>query len=300
MTKVERVLAMVYGEAVDKLPKGEFYIEDDLIAELLQLATSHPPMSIDFRARVKAYELLGLDALVFMPDQKNLDAPWRELVHWQKESDFFLFALIDGPFQAIGHSYSDFTDFLMDTVKNTDKVERLVRDSIKKSLRLGQEAIASGAHGILIADDIAYNHGLYISPRTMREVFFPYLRELVQDLHREVQETRGRRMPIFFHSDGNIQLILKDLREMGFDGIHSLESVMDIGKVREATGNELCLMGGYDLNWFSSEGVNKVEKLLAGTLQGGRYIFGSSAGILNGGLSAPAVLEVYQYVDKVI
>lgn len=297
MTKVARVLAMIRGEAVDKLPKGEFFIDDGLVAKLLQMPENEGIPAVDFAAKVKAYELLGLDALVFMADQKNTKEPWAELQHWQEESDFFLFSLLDGPFQGVGHSYEDFTAFLMDTVKDRTKIEELVRGSVRRSLDLGRAAIRAGAHGIMIADDIAYNHGLYISPRMMREGFFPYLKELVQALKQAAQEARGQDIPIFFHSDGNIQAILMDLKEIGFSGIHSLEPVMDLVKVREAVGSNMCLMGGYSLSWFDSGGVDMVDELLK-SVRPGSYIFGSSAGILDTSLPPETVLEVYRYIDK--
>ncbi|WP_019849699.1 uroporphyrinogen decarboxylase family protein [Desulfitobacterium sp. PCE1] len=298
MTKIERVLAMIRGEAVDKLPKGEFFIEDALVSRLLQLSPSPSPQSVDLEARMKACELLGLDTLVFMADQKKPGRPWAELQQWQEESDFFLFSLLDGPFQGVGYTYPDFTDFLMDTMRDKEKIEELVKESVQRSLNLGRAAITSGAHGLFIADDIAYNHGLYISPRIMREMFFPYLKELLQGLSRTAREVTGREIPIFFHSDGDIRLILQDLKEIGFNGIHSLESVMDLAQVREAVGGDMCLMGGYELGWFETGGTSKVDELFK-TAMPGRYIFGSSAGILDAGLSPQAVLEVYRYIDKI-
>lgn len=297
MTKVERILAMIRGEAVDKIPKAEFYIEDGLVAKLLQKASFHSLNPIDFEARVKASELLGLDALVFMADPENSRGPWVELQQWQEESDFFLFSLLDGPFQGVGHGYADFTEFLIDIARDEEKIDALIRESILGSLVLGKAAIAAGAHGILIADDIAYNHGLYISPRMMRERFFPYLKELIQGLTQAAREFTGKKLPIFFHSDGDIQLIIKDLKEIGFDGIHSLESVMDLAKVREAVGSDMCLMGGFSLGWFEACGLTKVDEVLKSAMPG-KYIFGSSAGILDSSLPAADVLEVYQYVDK--
>ncbi|MEL1135680.1 uroporphyrinogen decarboxylase family protein [Desulfitobacterium sp. THU1] len=299
MTKIERVLAMIHGQPVDKLPKGEFHIEDGLITKLLQMTSRESLKGVGFEERRQATELLGLDALVFMADAESQDDPWAELRRWQEESDFFIFALIDGPFQGVGHGYHDFTEFLMDIVKDQDKMDCLVQESIQRSLELGRAAIASGAHGILIADDIAYNHGLYVSPRTMRERFFSYLKELRAELGRCARVATGREMPIFFHSDGDLQLVLRDIKEMGFNGLHSLESVMDMMKVREAVGEDFCLMGGYSLAWFSSGGSDKVDELLKAT-RPGRYIFGTSAGILDAGLGVREVLEVYGYTDKLI
>jgi uroporphyrinogen decarboxylase len=297
MTKIERILASIRGEAVDKTPKGEFYLEDGLSAKLLRLTSSEHTDELDLEARIKACELLGLDALVIMPKVSPREESWKELKQWRSQTDFFLFALIDGPFQGISHRYSDFTTFLMDTSRDREKLSELAKEVITESARLGKAALESGANGILIADDIAYTQGLFVSPHVMREVFFPYLEELVQELTQYTVSTGGGKVPIFFHSDGNILTVLYDLKEIGFDGIHSLEPVMDIALVREVVGSEICLMGGYDLGWFGFGGTSKADELLKNARVGGGYIFGSSAGILDTSLSAHDLLEVYRFVD---
>lgn len=298
MTKIERILAAIRGETLDKIPKGEFYLEDGLVTKLLQITSAQDMLKVDFKSRVKACELLGLDALVFIPNGCCGDEAWQELKQWREYTDLFLFALIDGPFQGIAHRYSDFASFLMDIVRDKAKIQSLAEEITLGSLKLGQAALESGAHGILIADDIAYNQGLYVSPPTMRDVFFPYLKELVQIFSKNVTKSSGVQLPVFFHSDGNILQVLNDLKELGFDGIHSLEPVMNLGKVREAVGRDMCLMGGFDLGWFDSGALSKTEELLTMALPGGGYIFGSSAGILDTSLSPLDVLEVYGFVDK--
>lgn len=298
MTKIQRILAAIRGAKVDKIPKGEFYLEDDLIARLLQIDDPNYKGIINFKAKVKAYELLGLDALVFSPNKVFGEAPWAELKRWREQSDFFLFALVDGPFQGVSQSYSDFTTFLMDTMREKEIIADVAREVIQRSIKLGLEALRAGAHGILIADDIAYNQGLFVSPSIMRKMFFPYLKELLQALSLQAESISGTKVPVFFHSDGNILLVLEDLMKLGFDGIHSLEPVMDMEKVREATEDKVCLMGGFDLGWFDSHGVSKANELLNTVLPGGRYIFGSSAGILDESLQAPNVLKVYRFINE--
>lgn len=296
MTRVERILAAIRGQAVDKIPKGEFHLEDGLATELLRTA-AHPTETevLGLAERIKACELLGLDALVFMPDPKHPGNEWEGLRQWHKQSDFFLFALIDGPFQGVYHQYPDFIDFLMDTKRAKEKVMEMAQAVSLKSVELAKAALEAGAHGILIADDIAFNQGLYVSPGAMREMFFPFTKEMIDTLA-DGTESDGKFVPVFFHSDGNLLQILKDLQELGFAGIHSLEPVMDMRKVRELAGPDLCLMGGYDLSWFGSGGVAKADELLQAAMPG-RYIFGSSAGILDSTLPAAEVLKVYRFLE---
>lgn len=295
MTKVERILAAIRGELIDKTPKGEFYLEEGFIAKLLQFIRPESSVEIDFKAKVEACEVLGLDALVFAPGKDQGREAWEDLRRWREQTDFFTFAILDGPFQGVCHQYSDFTTFLMDTVSDREKLASQAKDIITSSAKLGYEALEAGAHGIIIADDIAYQQGLYVSPQVMRELFFPYLNELV---HSFSSQTTLQKVPVFFHSDGNLLQILGDIKNLGFDGIHSLEPVMEIGKVREITGDDFCLMGGFDLGWFNSSGTDHAKELLMKVSTNSRYIFGSSAGILDDHLSASDVLQVYRYVDQ--
>ena len=295
MTKIERIMKVIYGEPVDKIPKGEFFLEEGLVANLTQLVRSEKPKQIDFKSEVGACEWLGLDALVFSPDKKGDDA-WNKLKRWREGSDFFLFAIVDGPFQGIYHQYEDFTDFLMDTMRNTERLQAQAEEIAQKSRELAMKAFEAGANGVIVADDIAYNQGLYVSPKTMREIFFPYLKDLVSSLSL-TSEGSDVKKPIFFHSDGNLLQILEDIKAIGFNGIHSLEPIMDIGQVREIVGEEVCLMGGFDLGWFKEEGPEKAKEILSKMVPG-RYIFGSSAGILDATLPAEEVLRVYRYVEE--
>jgi len=294
MTKIERIMAAVRFEKVDRLPKGEFHLEDGFIAELLSLKES-----VTFKDRVEACELCGLDALAFSPalSQQDNGKVWEELKQWRKETDFFVFAIIDGPFQGTAKLFTSFTDYLLAIAKCDPVIPKLVAKSVAANIELGLNALALGANGIIVADDIAYQSGTFISPAALRKDFFPGVAE-------QTEFFRGQKAPVFFHADGDLLRVLDDIINLGFNGLHSLDfsSLDDIAKVRMATENRLCLMGGYDLGWFAEENrIEKVLELLTATsieaMEGG-YIFGSSAGILGSTLSAKQVSDVYKYASN--
>ena len=291
MKKIERIGAALRHEWVDRVPKGEFYLEDGLIAKLLGLKKN-----VQFEDRVEACELLGLDALAFSPVslQTSKVPVWGGLTQWRQETDFFSFAIIDGPFQGTAKLFSSFNEFLVAIAKRNPIILELAAKVAAANVQLGLDALKLGAHGLIIADDIAYQRGTFISPGHLREFFFPSLREQVGIL--KTQEA-----PIFFHADGNIIPVLTDIIASGINGLHSLDfsALADIANVRKTTANSLCLMGGYDLSWFSEGNrTEKVTELLAVASGGGGYIFGSSAGILGSELPVQQVTEVYQYVSN--
>jgi len=292
--KIERILAATRFERVDRIPKGEFHLEDDFVTELLGLEES-----VSFKDRVEACELCGLDALAFSPSFAHQDKAraWEGLKQWRKETDYFIFGIIDGPFQGTAKLFASFTDYLLAIAKRDPIIPELVAKSVATNIELGLDALTLGANGIIVADDIAYQGGTFISPTALRNNFFPGLAEQVEILS-------GQKAPVFFHADGDLLPVLDDIINSGFNGLHSLDfsSLDNIAKVRMATENRLCLMGGYDLGWFEEDSrIEKALELLNATsieAMGRGYIFGSSAGILGSALSAGRVLDVYQYVNN--
>ena len=291
MKKIERILAALRHEWVDRVPKGEFYLEDGFVTKLLGLKEN-----VQFKDRVEACELFRLDALAFSPfSSRDCKAPvWAGLKQWRKETDFFLFAIIDGPFQGTAKLFSSFSEFLVAIAKRDPIILELAAKVVVANVQLGLDALKLGANGLIIADDIAYQRGTFISPDHLREFFFPSLVDQVGIL-------QAQKSPIFFHADGNIIPVLTDIIASGINGIHSLDfsSFADIAKVKKVAENSLCLMGGYDLGWFSEESrTEKASELLAVASGGGGYIFGSSAGILGSELPVKQVTEVYQHVSN--
>lgn len=289
MTKVERIMAAIRFERVDRIPKGEFYLDDEFVANLLGLKEN-----ITFKDRVEACERCGLDALAFSPSQDGKGGVWKELKRWREETDFYIFALIDGPFQGTAKLFSSFTNYLLAIAQGDPIIPELVKEGVAANVELGLNALALGAHGIIVADDIAYNGGTFISQTALRMNFFPGLREQIEALGRE-------EVPVFFHADGNFKSVLDDIINSGVNGLHSLDfpSLNEIANVRKATENRVCLMGGYDLGWFEEENrTDKALELLSVTAKGGGYIFGSSAGILGRGQSPQKVIDVYQFISQ--
>lgn len=293
MNKVERVKAAINFMKVDRIPKGEFYFENGFIANLLKLKRD-----VMFEDKVEAYNRCGLDALAFTPAAFTANPPggeaWQELNFWRKETDFFIFAIIDGPFQGTAKTFPSFTDYLLAIAHGDSIIPELVKQVVAANIDLGLSALALGAHGIIIADDIAYNGGMFISPTSLRTNFFP-------GLYEQIEAIKQQKVPVFFHADGNLKAVLNDLITSGVNGLHSLDfsSLDEIAFVRKATENKVCLMGGYDLGWFTEE--NRTERaweLLKVTALKGGYIFGSSAGILGEGQVPQSVLDVYQFVSS--
>jgi uroporphyrinogen decarboxylase len=128
---------------------------------------------------------------------------------------------------------------------------------------------------IWYGDDLAYTEGLLASPRTFRQLLFPWLEELASIAH-------GAGMPFIMHTDGKLWEILDDLVALGLDALHPIEpKAMDIGEVKRRYGQRLALFGNIDLGYTLTRGTPdevraEVRQRIHDLAPGGGYGVGSS------------------------
>nr|WP_277998730.1 uroporphyrinogen decarboxylase family protein [Moorella sulfitireducens] len=211
---------------------------------------------------------------------------------WREETDFFVFAFVDGPFQGTGKLF-DFTGFLLAVATGKRAVAELAAAVVDFNIELARLCVQAGAHALIIGDDIAYERGTYIRPALWRETFLPLLQ-------RQVEAIKAMGVPVLYHSDGNLQAVLPDLASIPLDGIQGLEpgAGMDIGAIKKEYGGRLCLMGNFDLNLLATGTPETItaaaRQLLLAASPGGGYIFSTSGGILSAGLPPENVLALYR------
>lgn len=131
-----------------------------------------------------------------------------------------------------------------------------------------------------IGDDIAYKNKLMFGPKTLRQLFFPYLQRMC-----EILNPAGYK--VIFHSDGDITSILPDLIACGVAGINPLETAagMDIAFIKKEYGQDLILVGGVDCSQILPLGTpeiirQEVRRVLRAGARGGGMFIGSSSEIV--------------------
>jgi len=340
---INRVYRAIAHSIPDKIPKGEFAIEDGLIRRLLNLGSRE----IGLADRVAAMDLLRMDLTVVAPraameakvgctrtDQPIFRDAWgcevvdgptgtflvkpaldgiEELKHyrlpdpdqfdvdsirlWKQETEFFVFALVNGGFSGAASLFG-FHDFLLHTRSHRDEVKDLLKDAFSLAAQVAEKALMAGADGVIIADDVAYNRGTYLSPTCLRELVFAPLSALVSRLRRFSK-------PIFFHSDGNINQVMDDLVNTGVDGVHCLEpsAGMDISGIKLKYGSKLCLMGNLDYEYLlpgrsPTETREQVQEIISAAAGGGGLILSSCTGVLGDEADAANVLAMYDEAEK--
>ena len=320
MNGIERVKAAISREAVDRVPRGELVVETEFIQNYMAWQTDPEAFAAGGAGAAKAvcpdtelafYRAAGLD-LVCVQDGKGPETGaggTAERFRRYADSGLFVFSLIDGAFQTVMCS-REFMSFMGEVVRTPAALaEEMGAVTEKMILRMAEE-VESGAHGIIIADDIAYNQGPFVSPKFVTDHLLPCW---------EAQVSAARKMgvPVFFHSDGNLTALLPAIVQAGFDGLQCIEPAagMDIGAVKRESGERLCLMGNMDPGLLAAlpempeaidpglGGLGEVSRaatdLVATAAPGGGFIFGTCSG-LHGGMCPERVHRMYDAADNVV
>ncbi len=318
MTKRERVYKTIAHEEPDRVPKGEIYIDPGLANRILGKEYSLDYFDFKRDTDIRALlnmdiinlgdwptEEIGHDdngnkifrsnygeeyafnnqskhiikpGLVNIEDAKNYPVPdikkcsGKVIKQFAEQTDLFIFAQIGGPISMINEMLG-MEDYMIYTMTNTKEIQILAEKIMAYEIAKAKLFIDNGANAILIADDMAYNTSTFLPYHIMDEVAFPYYKMAVNEIkkHKDV--------PVFLHTDGNINNVLDNIVNSGFDGLHSLQpsAGMNIEQVKKDYGDQLCLMGNIDLDYAMTFGsVEEVEDTIKRTLDvaapGGGYI----------------------------
>lgn len=133
--------------------------------------------------------------------------------------------------------------------------------------------------GVWFSEDIAYNQGLFCSPKMLERLYLPYYADMVEFIHR-------LDMKVILHSCGNITAAMPLITEAGFDAIHPLQVRAGCKPLELARKykEKLAFIGGFDLHIIETNDADKIEheqiSLMRGMREiGARYIFSSDHSI---------------------
>lgn len=341
MNHIERVLTTIDHGEPDKVPKGELGIAEEVIRGLLgheindifeDLVTAEKMLKMDLVnmwSEPPSPQYIGKDekgrdiyrnawgnesvstgisnriikpAIEKIVDIYSYEPPSPDLYNfdhirkWAECTDFFVYTSVQGVFD-FEYMLMGFEDFLIATKTNEKAIKLLVKKVSQFAIDSARKAIQAGAHLIIIADDLAHNTGTFLAPRTLRDLFFPYLAE-------EVKEIKKLGVPVFLHSDGNLNEILDDIVEMGFDGLQSLQpsANMDLARIKKRYGDRICLMGNIDIDYTlpfgnAAEVKEAVIKALRIAGPGGGYIL-SSSNVLTRDVPAENAKTMYETAER--
>jgi uroporphyrinogen decarboxylase len=174
-----------------------------------------------------------------------------------------------------------FEDFCMTLLDDPALVMNIIDRLGEETLLLMERVLDYDCVGAMwLQDDIAYTNGLMVSPKILRQIFFPWMKRAADVCH-------ACNRPFLFHSDGMLDLVVPDIIEAGVDALHPIEpKCMDIVKVKQQYGDRLALIGNLDLGYTLTRGTPEevreaVLYLVKNVAPGGGFLLGSANSVTN-------------------
>lgn len=218
-----------------------------------------------------------------------------ETVTVVKDNDLACGIVIDGPWQRLVQSHG-LLPLLERLAANSSQIQQEVATQarlVHAEIRAWAEA---GADLLLLADDLAYSGGPYFSPDHFPNLLLTYYREFLST-------SAGLQVPLGFHSDGNLTLLLPALVESSFYFFSLEPEAVDMTEVQNCCKGRAFLLSGIRSAWLSpSYSGNLPESNLLAEIsllaQRGKIILSSSSG-LSSPDSVDALRNIYRIADRV-
>ncbi|MCP4251317.1 MAG: hypothetical protein GY778_30140 [bacterium] len=150
------------------------------------------------------------------------------------------------------------------------------------------EAEGMVCDGAFVYGDIAYKNGPFMSPQHYREFLQPYHRRMFHEFSK-------RGMPVLYHSDGDIRIVLDDLIETGVCAINPLENSagMDVRELAPQVGDRVGFVGNIDVKVLLTNDRDRVREEIRSKLRAAMpyagYVYHSDHSIPPG-----VTLETYE------
>lgn len=219
---------------------------------------------------------------------------FRQIFEAYRKLDKFIPVTVYGPWESAWRHHG-FEDCLMDLIAEPEmmtemfeKITDLIIATTHKMLDLGCKPDA-----IWLTEDMGGTHTTLFSPKTYREMLFPYHKKLGDFLHEN---------DIFFfmHSCGFIEPLLPDLIEAGLDVIQAIQANtgMSVVDLKPKYGDKLTFFGNISEQNFhkGKEAIEaELREKISVAMEGGGYIYHSDHSI-----PPEVTLETYLHAMKVL
>lgn len=165
---------------------------------------------------------------------------------------------------------------LMELATNMETVKVAAEYGYQSNTLSDRNFIQPEQDGVLWGKDFAFKTGPFLSPRMFREVFLPWIKRHVADIHRDYGKY------VMKHACGNNWQLLDMFVEAGYDCYQSIQPTaeMDIAEVKAKYGDKLVLWGGVPVEEMvggTPEQVRaSVRRAMEAAKPGGRFIMGTS------------------------
>lgn len=308
MNGISRVSDAIRHRTVWPIVRGEMVIDRRFALDFLSWQSDGAPPAIRSDAdlliaccRSLKLDLVCLQSDPIVPDESNLALNPGDIGRFV-HSGLFVFWVVNGVFQAAA-ARRGMMPLLMEIGKSPREAGAALIRASGRSIAAMARGAAAGAHGIIIADDIAYRKNTFVSPDFVEHYLLPVWRTQVKSAH-------DLGVPVFLHSDGNLNPVLPFIVDAGFDGVQCLEAAagMEIRQIKKKYGDVLCLMGSIDPSLLARPSRTQGSEAQRGRLRravteavtharDGGFILGTCSG-LHDGMSPKLVGYMFRRIDE--
>lgn len=168
-----------------------------------------------------------------------------------------------------------FEEFMMDMIAEPEMAECLFDKLLKLRIKMAERFAMADVDVLMLGDDVGMQTGLLISLQQWRKWLKPRLAKVINsaklikpDIH------------VFYHSDGNIELIIDELIEIGVTVLNPIQpECMDPAQIKKKYGSKISFWGAIgvqtNLPFGSCEDVRQEVKLRMETIgKDGGYVIG--------------------------
>lgn len=231
------------------------------------------------------------DQINSVGDELNLNLPsWAERVNAYTD-DFCIFGGVCEPHEMIWRIMGT-ENVLIKMAEQPERIAAFIErlGDFLVGIVEAQIAAAEGKlSGIYIWGDIAYDRGMFFSPKYWRDVYKPQLKRLCDAAHKAGLKT-------IYHGCGNASEVFDDMIEAGVDAYNPLEAKagLDVVELKRKFGQRWAFNGNIDVQILETNDRDKIRREVLTKLnaaKGGGFILQSDHSIPTN--VAP---QTYQYV----
>lgn len=134
--------------------------------------------------------------------------------------------------------------------------------------------------GIVMGDDMGFNHSTMFSPDFLRKYVFGWQKRFVNLVHEY-------NLPFILHSCGNVNSIMDELIDyVGIDAKHSFEdNILSVNEAKKKYGNRIALLGGVDVHFLctatTEQIIDYVDHVINVCAPGGGFALGTGSSFTN-------------------
>ena len=276
-----------------RIPRGELWVGTNLLR--------NSGLEDDLSGHIQLRKQLGMD-FFFLPvsgsgnPSTSMDYRYYTPDDVRKAvggSDLSVGIIVDGPFQRLV-SRKGLTPVLMALKTNGPQLAREMRREADEVMRIVSQCLEWNIGAVVIADDLAYQNGTYMSPEDTESLVTPFYSALIPLIH-------AKGASALFHSCGNIAGILDPLVTCGFNGLAACQGqCLDLLEIKE-TYQYLTLLAGIDSDMLESDAIDEKQKREFGEkilslAKGGRFILASSCGLYSRN-ACRRLRKLYETID---